>query len=67
MLLSALRHHGEPADPDLVQWVLHRLDALLGLGHLTVVVALGILLVLVPVIILGAYAIQRSRAHPEGD
>jgi hypothetical protein len=46
--LSVLRHHTEPADPELLRWLTHTIDSLLGLGPLVVVVAVAVVIVAFP-------------------
>ena len=48
MLLSVLTHHGEPGDPQLMEWVMHQLDSMLGVGPAAMVIALGLLTAAIP-------------------
>ena len=64
-LLSILAHHSEPADPELLEWIIHQLDALLGVGPVAMVVALGLVIVAIPVSIMVAYLALRLR-HRKG-
>ena len=61
MLLRILAHHQEAADPDLLEAIKHRLDAIFGLGPLTIVIVLGLVIVAIPVGILVFSAWQRRR------
>ena len=64
-LLSILAHHSEPADPELLEWIIHQLDALLGVGPIAMVVALGLVIVAIPVSIMVAYLALRFRHRKE--
>ena len=61
MLLSILAHPSEPGDPRLLEWLIHQLDALLGVGPVAMVVALGLFIVAIPVAIMGVYLTLRLR------
>ena len=62
ILLSALAHHDEPADPTLLQWVKALLDHLFSPGPWPVVALLGLLIVLLPVGVVAFYLVNsRSR------
>jgi len=61
MLLSILAHHSEPGDPVLMAWIKHQLDAVVGLEPWAVVIALGLVIVAIPVAIMALYKIQRAR------
>ena len=61
-LLSALAHHGEPGDPVLLGWIQDQIDAIIGLGDLSIVAILGAVVVAIPIGILAAYLLQRARS-----
>ena len=61
MLLLILAHHQEAADADLLDKIKHQLDAIFGLGPVTFVVILGLIILAIPLGILLLYAIQRRR------
>ena len=61
MLLSILAHHSEPGDPVLMAWIKHQLDAVVGLEPWAIVIALGLVIVAIPVAIMALYKIQRAR------
>lgn len=65
--LSVLAHHGEAADPDLMEWIMHRVDSLVGLGPAAAVIILAGVIVLIPVGVLGLYALHRRKTEPTGD
>ncbi len=65
--LSVAIHHGEAADPDLMEWIMHRVDALVGLGPAAAVIVLVVIIVLIPVGVLGLYALHRRKAEPTGE
>ena len=65
--LSIAAHHGEAADPDLMDWIMHRIDTLVGLDAGLIVVILVVVIVLIPVGVLGLYALHRRKAEPTGE
>ena len=52
-------HHEAPGDPTLLRWVQDRIDHLIGLEAEGVVIAIGLVLLALPVGILAAYFWQR--------
>ena len=60
-LLSILAHHSEPVDPELLEWIIHQIDALVGVGPVAMVVALGLVIVAIPLAIMVAYLALRLR------
>ena len=62
-LLSGLAHHGEPGDPELLVWIRDQIDAVLGLGTAGMVIALGAVIVAVPVAIMAVFVVQRARGR----
>ncbi|MFQ6027440.1 MAG: hypothetical protein ACE5Q6_08105 [Dehalococcoidia bacterium] len=60
-ILSASRHHGESADPALLEWIKGTLDHMLNLGPWTVVVFLGLFIALLPLGLVGFYLWQQRR------
>ena len=61
LLLSVLAHHGEPGDPVLFDWIKHQIDSILGLGPGAIVIALGLVIVAIPLAIVIAFMAQRMR------
>ena len=61
MLWSILAHQGEPGDPVLLEWIRHRIDALLGLGPAVIAVAIGLVIVAIPLTIVAVFLLQRRR------
>ena len=61
VLLSGLAHHGEPADPVLIEWIKHRIDSIIGLGAGGMVIILTILICLIPITLVGILLIQKIR------
>ena len=59
LLLSALTHHGEAADPALLHWIKRVLDQLVGMGPWPVVALLGVVVVAIPVSIVVFYFAQQ--------
>ena len=66
-LLSVGAHHGEAGDPDLLEWIMHRIDSLVGLDAVLIVVILVAVIVLIPVGVLAMYALHRRKTEPTGD
>jgi len=65
MPLSTPAHHSEPADPELLEWIIHQADALLAVGPVVMVVALGLVIVAIPVAVMTIYLVQRLRQNQE--
>lgn len=61
MLLSLLVHQQEAGDPELLEWIKHQFESVIGLGPGTIVVVLGMVIALIPVAILLLYFAQRRR------
>jgi hypothetical protein len=59
-LLLVASHHGE-ADPALLEWIKGVLDHLIGVGPWPIVVALGLLILAIPVGVIGFYLAQQRR------
>ena len=53
-------HHSEPTDPELLEWLVHAVDGVLGQGPLVVVVVIGVVALGVP-LALAALALRRLR------
>ncbi|MEK7806137.1 MAG: hypothetical protein AAB528_00235 [Chloroflexota bacterium] len=66
ILLSLAGHHGEPADPDLLDWIKNQLDHLLNLGPWTIVGVLASLIVAIPLSVLVFYVVQQRRRPGSG-
>ena len=58
MLLSVLAHHGEPGDPQLLEWIMHQLNAMLGVGPAAMAMGLGILIVSIPAAIVAFFLLK---------
>ena len=58
---SVARHHSEPADPDLLEWIKGFLDHLFHLGPWTIVAVLALVILLMPVAIITVYLVQQRR------
>lgn len=48
-ITAYLLHHSESIDPTLLDWIRHEIDAVVGLGPVTIVLILGALIVAFPV------------------
>ncbi len=57
-------HHSESIDPTLLEWLLHQIDAILGLGPLAVVVVLGLVMLAFPLALAGI-VLRRQRRRPQ--
>ena len=57
-------HHTEPSDPELVEWLVHRIDAILGVGPIVMVVAIGLVVIAIPAVIA---LLARRRLSPPPD
>jgi hypothetical protein len=61
--MSALGHHGEPADPTLLEWIGHRIDELVGIGPVALAAILGLTIVAIPTALVVWYLLAtRKRA-----
>ena len=67
IVLSAAGHHGEAADPDLLEWIKGFLDHAIDPGPWTVVAILGLLIVSIPIGISAFYLWQQRRSKPKAD
>lgn len=63
LILSLLAHHPEAGDPDLLDWIKHQLDAMIGLGPGLIVIGVGLLLVSIPSAIILVYMAQRRKGY----
>ena len=61
-LLSVASHHGEAADPDLLEWIKGTLDHLLGVGPWVVIILLGLVILFIPLSVVVFYLVQQWRA-----
>ncbi len=59
--VALLAHHSEPGDPDLLLWIRHQIDAVLGLGPLYIVVLLGIVVLAIPASIAVLFLLNQRR------
>ena len=67
IVMSVAGHHGEAADPDLLEWIKGFLDHAFDPGAWTVVAVLGLLIVSIPVGISAFYLLQQRRASRRTD
>ena len=63
MLLSVLAHHGEPGDPQLLEWIMHQLNTMLGVGPAAMAIGLGILIVAIPATIVAFFLLKARLAR----
>lgn len=66
VLLSVLAHHGETADPELLEWIKQLLDHLLTVGPWTVVIVVGLVLITFPVGLVLFYLAQNRHLRHHG-
>ena len=53
-------HHSEPTDSELLEWLLHTVDSILGQGPLVMVVLIGLVVLTIPLAI-AVLALRRRR------
>ena len=53
-------HHSEPTDSELLGWLLHTVDSILGQGPLVMVVLIGLVVIAIPLAI-AVLALRRRR------
>ena len=61
---NAVAHHSESIDPTLLEWLLHQIEAILGLGPLAIVVVLGLVMLAFPLALAGI-VLRRQRRRPQ--
>ena len=44
-------HHSEPTDSELLEWLVHTVDSILGQGPLVMVVLIGVVVIAIPLVI----------------
>ena len=55
-----LLHHSEAIDPELMDWIRHEIDSLLGLEPSAIVVVLGAIIIAFPLALMAVVRRQRS-------
>ena len=58
-LLAPFSHHEAPGDPTLFKWIKERIDHLVDLDPVGLVVLFGFFVLIIPVLIMLTYVIQR--------
>ncbi len=61
-LLTTFAHHGEPADPKLLGWLMDLIDQFVSVGPVAVIVIIGAAMILLPLAIVIAAIRWRRRA-----
>jgi hypothetical protein len=61
-ITAYLLHHSESIDPTLLDWIRHEIDALVGLGPVTIVLILGVLILAFPIALMLAARRQIAAA-----
>ena len=59
VLLAILAHQSEAGHPELMDWIKHQLDAVVGLGPLAFLILLGLIILAIPAAVLLMYLVQR--------
>ena len=54
-------HHSEPTDPELLEWLVHAVDLVLGQGPVVMVVLIGVVVLLIPLAIAVLALRRRGR------
>ncbi len=57
--LFVILHHAEAVDPDLVEWIQHRIDAITGLEPSALVLAFTLMIVAFPTVVVVLFLIRR--------
>jgi hypothetical protein len=65
VLLASWSHHGEAADPDLLEWIRGVLDHVLGVGPWAGAALMGLLILAIPAGTVVLYLIQQRRSNPD--
>jgi hypothetical protein len=58
--VGLLLHHSEAIDPELMDWIRHEIDSLLGLEPSAIVVVLGAIIIAFPLALMAMVRRQRS-------
>jgi len=61
ILGSAVAHHGDAVDPELLEWIKDRLDHILGLGPWAMVALAGSIIVALPIGLVLLYVVQKRQ------
>ena len=61
-VLSVAAHGGE-LDIHLLEWIKNLLDDILGLGDWAVVALIGAVILVIPVVLMALYLVQRKRGN----
>lgn len=56
-------HHSEPTDPELLEWLTHTVDLVVGQGPVVMVVLIGLVVIAIPLAI--AVLALRRRGRPQ--
>lgn len=59
--IAHLAHHSEPGDPELLEWIRHQIDGVLGMGPVHIAVLFGSLILVIPVGIGVVFILNRLR------
>jgi hypothetical protein len=58
---SIVAHHADSIDPTLLEWILHKIDSVLGLGPVAIVIVLALVMLAFP-LGLAIMVLRRRRA-----
>jgi hypothetical protein len=64
--LIAILHHAEAVDPDLVNWIQHRIDAVTGLEPSALVIVFGMAIVAFPLMVSVMFLVRRRAFRRSG-
>ena len=53
-------HHSEPTDPELLTWLVHALDGVIGQGPVVMIAVIGFVAIVIP-LALAVLALRRLR------
>ena len=57
-------HHSEPTDSELLEWLVHTVDSILGQGPLVMVALIGVVVLLIPLAIAVLALRRRGGSQP---
>lgn len=65
--LFVILHHAEAIDPDLVEWIQHRIDAITGLEPSALVLGLTLVIVAFPIFVSVMFLLRRRALRGDQD
>ena len=61
MRFSPPAHHSEPADPVLLGWITHQIDAVVNMEPQAIVLVLAVVILAIPTVIVSLFLRQRYQ------